>query len=79
MAETRPEALYGYDAMSLVLDAIDAAGPDRAKVVAEALRPRERRGVTGTYKVRSDGSVAGRPLAVVDLSAGTLSLREARR
>ena len=34
----RPEALYGYEAMSLVLDAIAAAGPDRAAVIAAAVR-----------------------------------------
>jgi len=33
-----PHALYGYEAMSLVLHSIDAAGPDRAAVIAAAVR-----------------------------------------
>jgi branched-chain amino acid transport system substrate-binding protein len=54
----RPEALYGYEAMRLVLDAIRAAGPDRARVIDEALRIRERRrGPLGPYRVRATGEV----------------------
>ena len=77
LGEREPEALYGYDAMRLVLDAIETGGPDRRKVVAAALRPRSRSGVTGRYAVRRDGAVAGRRLAVVDLG-GTGFRRAAR-
>jgi branched-chain amino acid transport system substrate-binding protein len=52
-----PQALYGYEAMSAVLEAIEAAGPDRAAVTAAALRAPRREGV-----VRRSG------LALVDLS-----------
>ena len=54
----RPEALYGYEAMRLVLDAIRAAGADRARVIEEALRIRERTGSPlGPYRVRATGEV----------------------
>lgn len=77
LGEREPEALYGYDAMRLVLDAIETGGPDRRKVVAAALRPRGMSGVTGRYAVRRDGAVAGRRLAVVDLVRDRLSPRGA--
>ena len=63
----RPEALYAYDAMTLALDAIEAGGPDRRRVVAAGLRPRARSGATGDYSIRRTGAVDGRRVAVVDL------------
>ena len=69
-----PEALYGYDAMMLALDAIESGGPDRRRVVTAALRPRRRTGVTGRYAVRRDGTVGGRRLAIMDLAGDRLSL-----
>jgi branched-chain amino acid transport system substrate-binding protein len=57
-AVARPEALYGYEAMRLVLDAIRMAGADRARVIHEALRIRERRdSPLGPYRVRATGEV----------------------
>ncbi len=56
LSTREPQALYGYEAMSAVLEAIDAAGPDRAAVTAAALRAPRREGV-----VRRSG------LALVDL------------
>ncbi len=56
-AVARPEALYGYEAMRLVLDAIRVAGANRARVVDEALRIRERRSPLGAYRVRATGEV----------------------
>jgi len=55
-----PHALYGYEAMTLVLRAIETAGPDRARVIAAAVRAPHRAGV-----VRESG------LALVELGAGT--------
>jgi len=54
-----PHALYGYEAMSLVLESIDSGGPDRAAVIASAVRAPRRAGA-----VRRSG------VAVVDLGAG---------
>jgi branched-chain amino acid transport system substrate-binding protein len=56
-AVARPEALYGYEAMRLVLDAVRAAGPDRARVVREALSIRERSSPLGPYRLRGTGEV----------------------
>jgi branched-chain amino acid transport system substrate-binding protein len=55
------EALYGYEAMRVVLDAIDAAGQaagERAAVARAALAPRARRSVIGAYRVVAGGDVA---------------------
>jgi branched-chain amino acid transport system substrate-binding protein len=55
------EALYGYEAMKVVLDALRGAGPDaadRLAVVREALAPRSRRSVIGSYDVLRDGDVS---------------------
>ena len=57
-AVARPEAVYGYEAMRLVLDAIRVAGADRARVIDAALRIRERRdSPLGTYRIRATGEV----------------------
>jgi branched-chain amino acid transport system substrate-binding protein len=53
-----PEALYGYEAMRVVLDAIGSAGDDRAAVARAALLPRERDSVLGRYRVSALGDVS---------------------
>jgi ABC-type branched-subunit amino acid transport system substrate-binding protein len=63
------EALLGYEAMRLTLEAIDAGGPDRSRVVRAARRPGERDGALGTYVVTGRGDVEDRPLTCVDLAA----------
>jgi branched-chain amino acid transport system substrate-binding protein len=53
--------LYGYESMRVVLDAIAAAGPDahdRAVVAREALTPRARRSLVGSYRVVPGGDIA---------------------
>jgi branched-chain amino acid transport system substrate-binding protein len=58
--EPRVEALYGYEAMRVVLDAIAAAGGDsgdRAAVARAALEARPRRSVIGDYGVLPIGEV----------------------
>jgi branched-chain amino acid transport system substrate-binding protein len=53
------EALYGYEAMRVVLDAIAAAGSsDRAAVARAALTPRTRDSVLGRYRVSASGDVS---------------------
>jgi branched-chain amino acid transport system substrate-binding protein len=67
----RPEALYGYEAMRLVLDAIREAGPDRARVIEEALRIRERRhSPLGPYRLRATGEVETTSFAMYSLRDG---------
>jgi branched-chain amino acid transport system substrate-binding protein len=74
-APARPELLYGYDAMRLVLDAIDSGGPDRRRVRRRALAPTARSGVSGRFQVSRSGAVAGRPLALLELADGRAGLR----
>jgi branched-chain amino acid transport system substrate-binding protein len=69
-AEARPEAVYGYEAMRLVLDAIRAAGADRAGVIREALRIRERSSPLGSYRVRATGEVETARFALHALREG---------
>jgi ABC-type branched-subunit amino acid transport system substrate-binding protein len=57
----RAEALYGYEAMRVVLDAIAAAGSDegdRAAVARAALQARPRGSVIGDYRVLPAGEVS---------------------
>ena len=70
-AVARPEALYGYEAMRLVLDAIRVAGADRGRVIEQALRIRERPGSPlGPYRVRATGEVESARFALHGLREG---------
>jgi branched-chain amino acid transport system substrate-binding protein len=56
--EGGPSALYGYEAMTLVLDAIRSAGArgnDRQTVIDRVFATRERNSVIGRYSVQADG------------------------
>ena len=55
--------------MRLVLDAIRAAGADRARVIREALRIRERSPL-GTYRIRATGEVEAASFALHALDDG---------
>ena len=68
----RPEALWGYESVRLVLDSIRRAqrgsGPARrGDVVREALSGRLRRSPLGAYSVRPTGAVEGLGLALYRL------------
>jgi hypothetical protein len=55
------EGLYGYEAMRLVLDAIDAAGSDsvdRVAVARAALRPRLLSSPLGPFRLLPTGDVS---------------------
>jgi branched-chain amino acid transport system substrate-binding protein len=52
------EALYGYEAMTLVLDAIRAAGEhgnDRQTVIDRVMSTHDRDSVIGEYSIEADG------------------------
>jgi branched-chain amino acid transport system substrate-binding protein len=53
----RPEAMYGYESVRLVLDAVEEAGADRRGVARAALAIRERDSVLGRYGIRATGDV----------------------
>src|SRR3954451_14964340 len=81
----RVEALYGYEAMRLVLDAIAESGGDagdRAEVARAGLEPRSRRSVIGNYAVLVSGEVSTGRFGAYRESAGGLRFlgeRVARR
>jgi branched-chain amino acid transport system substrate-binding protein len=59
-SEPQPYAIYGYEAMSLVLDAMNRAGAacsDRTAVLDEVFRTHERKSVLGTYSIDKDGDI----------------------
>jgi hypothetical protein len=78
------EALYGYEAMSLVLDAVDAAarspqGPLRAAVRGKALTPRTRRSVLGSYRINAAGDVSESRFSGYRRELGTLEFEGIQR
>jgi ABC-type branched-subunit amino acid transport system substrate-binding protein len=66
----RPEAVYGYEAMRVVLNAIAQAGPDRRGVIAAALAIRARHSKVGVYQVRATGDVSEDRFALYSLRNG---------
>ena len=71
-------ALYGYEAMALLLDAIGRAarsGPvSRAKVVDELLGSTRRDGALGPYRIDSNGDTDRRDFGVYRIERGRLVL-----
>ena len=68
-------AVYGYEAMSLILDAIERAGPDgddRAAVVDQLLATKDREGVFGTYSIDENGDITLTPYGVYRIEDGAL-------
>jgi branched-chain amino acid transport system substrate-binding protein len=60
-------AVYGYESMSLLLDAIERAGEnggDRAAVVEQLLATKDREGVFGTYSIDENGDITLTPYGV---------------
>src|SRR5204862_8293724 len=58
VANPDPYAIYGYESMSVILDAIKRAGDngnDRNKVLEELFNTKDRQSVLGTYSIDSTG------------------------
>ena len=55
LAQRAPSARYGFDAMSLIVDAIARAGPDREKVASTARATRDRDSILGRYSLDEHG------------------------
>ena len=66
----RPEALYGYEAARLVIDAVHAVGGRRSAVVREGLRVRSRGSPLGRYQVSASGDISATDVAVYRLRGG---------
>ncbi|MBD0282431.1 MAG: ABC transporter substrate-binding protein [Thermoleophilaceae bacterium] len=69
-ALARPDAIYGYEALRLVLDAIAGAGADRRGVIRNALRSRKRRSPLGEYGIKATGEVDTHEFALWSLRDG---------
>jgi branched-chain amino acid transport system substrate-binding protein len=53
--DPEPYAIYGYEAMSVVLDAIRRGGDDRQAVVQAFFDTKDRESVLGTYSIDENG------------------------
>ena len=70
-AVARPEAVYGYEAMRLVLDAVAEGGRDRERVIDAAMRIRDRTSPLGVLRIRATGDVEESRFALYALSDGS--------
>jgi branched-chain amino acid transport system substrate-binding protein len=74
-----PQAIFGYEAMSLLLSAIRTATDhgrrtaQRSRVVHELLATRDRRSVIGTYSINREGDTTLRRYGVYQVLDGQLS------
>jgi branched-chain amino acid transport system substrate-binding protein len=68
-------AVYGYESMSLLLDAIERAGADggdRAAVVEQLFATKDREGTFGTYSIDENGDITLTPYGVYRIEDGAL-------
>jgi branched-chain amino acid transport system substrate-binding protein len=75
LSSPNPYAIYGYEAMSLLLDSLKRAGAranNRAAVVAALLATRGRRSVLGDYSIDRNGDTTRASFGVLSISAGRL-------
>jgi branched-chain amino acid transport system substrate-binding protein len=69
-------AVYGYESMSVLLDAIKRAGDDggdRAAVVEQLLGTKDREGVFGKYSFDENGDITLTPYGVYKIEDGALA------
>src|SRR3954469_4704668 len=68
-------AVYGYESMSLLLDAIKRAGDkgdDRATVAKQLLSTKDREGVFGKYSIDKNGDITLTPYGIYRIENGAL-------
>ncbi|MBE2315646.1 branched-chain amino acid ABC transporter substrate-binding protein [Solirubrobacter sp. CPCC 204708] len=68
-------AVYGYESMMLLLDAIKRAGEngnDRAAVVDQLMATKDREGVFGTYSIDENGDITLTPYGVFKIEDGAM-------
>ena len=69
-------AVYGYESMSLLLDAIKRAGDDggdREAVIEQIFATKDREGVFGTYCIDENGDITLTPYGVYRIKNGALA------
>jgi branched-chain amino acid transport system substrate-binding protein len=72
-----PYALYGYEAMSVVLDAINRGGPTREGTVAAFFATRDRDSVLGRYSIDRFGDTTLTQYGVYRVEGGALAFDRA--
>jgi branched-chain amino acid transport system substrate-binding protein len=72
VANRAPLALYGYEAMALILDAIAAGGGDRAGIVEAARSTRDRDAVIGRYSIDAEGHTTSTAYGRLAVTGGEL-------
>ena len=68
-------AVYGYESMSLLLDAVKRAGDngsDRASVARQLLATKDREGVFGKYSIDRNGDITLTPYGIYRIEDGAL-------
>jgi branched-chain amino acid transport system substrate-binding protein len=71
-----PYAIYGYESMSLILDAIEKAGDkgnNRDEVLKQIYATKDRKSVLGTYSIDSTGDSSITDYGVYSIKDGTLT------
>ena len=74
--QPQPYAIYGYEAMSLMLDAMKRAGDqcnDRAAIIDQVFKTKDKKSVLGTYSVDKDGDVTTKQFGRFFVKNGKLS------
>jgi branched-chain amino acid transport system substrate-binding protein len=72
-----PYAVYGYEAMSLALDAIAAGGADRAAVIRQLFSVRDRDSPLGRYSIDRYGDTTMRTYGIYRVRRGSLAWADA--
>jgi branched-chain amino acid transport system substrate-binding protein len=75
-ATPEPYAIYGYEAMSLLLDSMKRAGDkcnDRQAVIDQVFKTKDKQSVLGTYSIDKDGDVTTKQFGRFLVKAGKLS------
>jgi branched-chain amino acid transport system substrate-binding protein len=68
-----PYALYGYEAMRLVIDAVNAVGPDHAAMANWLRTVNGRAGVIGTYGFDANGDTTTKTYGLYGIRGGRLT------
>jgi branched-chain amino acid transport system substrate-binding protein len=75
-ASPEPYAIYGYEAMSLLLDSMKRAGAncaDRQSVIDQVYKTKDKKSVLGTYSIDKDGDVTTNQFGRFFVKNGKLS------
>jgi branched-chain amino acid transport system substrate-binding protein len=74
-ATPEPYAIYGYEAMSLLLDSMKRAGSkcnDRQAVIDQVFKTKDKKSVLGTYSIDKDGDVTTKQFGRFVVAGGKL-------